>query len=633
MAAKYADRVKETSTTTGTGTITLAGAATGYQTFLAGIGNTNQCYYAIENGAEWEIGIGTVGSSTLTRDAVFSSSNSNALVNFSAGTKNVFCTLPATEISNPTAIQTIGGALTSVASGGSLSVTDAGNHQLITIDVNGVVAGNTGVNTDGVDLVLKGGTPNNTSLSLVNGGSVYITGSPGFANGNGGEIIVSGGNGQGTGLGGNITLQIGSDGSGTSGGVISLQTVGMNLTVANSGALSLNSVTGTAGQVLTSAGASAPAYWSTPAAGGVTSFNTRTGAVTLSSSDVTTALGVTTLSGSNTGDQTITLTGDVTGSGTGSFAATLANTTVSAGSYTNASITVDSKGRITAASNGTGGGIAYTGSTTAPSSPAVGDMWVDQNTGIEYTYFNDANGSRWVQFTGTSIPTSLSVNTLTTTGAASIGGVATHSDVLVLPKTSGYGLKVDTATPTYGWGDIIGQLEAKTTGPTAASLNTFRNNIAAFQMTTGVIGTGNTFYLVYHIPHDYAPGTDLFWHVHWAHNSASVTTGSVTFSYEVTYAKGFDQAAFPASVTGTVVQTASTVQYRHMVAEGQISVAGGSATQLNTNNIEVDGLVLLAFSVSANTMSAATNPFIFTADLHYQSTGIGTKGKAPSFYA
>lgn len=92
------DRVNETSTTTGTGTFTLAGAVTGFQSFSA-IGNGNTTYYAIvlQGGSEWEVGIGTYTSSgtTLSRTTVLSSSNSGSLVNFSAGTKNVFCDYPA----------------------------------------------------------------------------------------------------------------------------------------------------------------------------------------------------------------------------------------------------------------------------------------------------------------------------------------------------------------------------------------------------------------------------------------------------------------------------------------------------------------------------------------------------------
>ena len=106
MALVINDRVKETSTTTGTGTIDLAGAETGYEGFVAGVGNGNTTYYAIElnSAGEFEVGIGTVTDAspdTLSRDTVISSSNSDAKVNFSAGTKNVFCTLPAKRAMSP----------------------------------------------------------------------------------------------------------------------------------------------------------------------------------------------------------------------------------------------------------------------------------------------------------------------------------------------------------------------------------------------------------------------------------------------------------------------------------------------------------------------------------------------------
>ena len=100
MAFALNDRVKETSTTTGTGTFDLAGAEIGFESFVSGIGNGNITYYAISNDgtAEFEVGFGTVTDATpdtLSRDTIISSSNSDALVDFSAGTKTVFCTLPA----------------------------------------------------------------------------------------------------------------------------------------------------------------------------------------------------------------------------------------------------------------------------------------------------------------------------------------------------------------------------------------------------------------------------------------------------------------------------------------------------------------------------------------------------------
>lgn len=98
MPLVVADRVRQSTTSTGTGTITLSGAVSGFQTFAV-IGNGNTTYYTIVDSGTgaWEVGIGTytaVGT-TLSRTTVLASSNSNSLVNFAAGTKDVFVTYPA----------------------------------------------------------------------------------------------------------------------------------------------------------------------------------------------------------------------------------------------------------------------------------------------------------------------------------------------------------------------------------------------------------------------------------------------------------------------------------------------------------------------------------------------------------
>ena len=102
MALVINDRVKENSTSTGTGTFDLDGAVTGFETFVAGIASTNTTYYAIfhQGTNEWDVGLGTVTDATpdtLARTTVITSSNSDAAVSFTAGTKDVFCTLPASK--------------------------------------------------------------------------------------------------------------------------------------------------------------------------------------------------------------------------------------------------------------------------------------------------------------------------------------------------------------------------------------------------------------------------------------------------------------------------------------------------------------------------------------------------------
>lgn len=103
MALITADRVKDTTTTTGTGSVTLSGTApTGYRTFASVMATSDTCYYCIDDGAGgWEIGLGTLtASTTLARTIVLSSSNSNAAVSFSAGTKSVYITDPAAQITS-----------------------------------------------------------------------------------------------------------------------------------------------------------------------------------------------------------------------------------------------------------------------------------------------------------------------------------------------------------------------------------------------------------------------------------------------------------------------------------------------------------------------------------------------------
>ena len=150
-----ADRVKESTTTTGDGTLTLDGAATGFQTFSGAFGNSVSVYYVISGGSEWEVGIGTTGAGTLSRDTVLQSSNADAKVVFSAGTKDVFCsyvadravtTVDAATLTN----KTISGASNTLSNIGNAALTNSSvtvNGTAIALGASGTVTAAAGTLT------------------------------------------------------------------------------------------------------------------------------------------------------------------------------------------------------------------------------------------------------------------------------------------------------------------------------------------------------------------------------------------------------------------------------------------------------------------------------------------------------
>jgi len=169
------DRVKETSTTTGTGTLTLGGAATGFQSFAV-IGNGNTTYYAIFDRAsqDWEVGVGTYTASgtTLTRDTVLESSNGGNKVDFGAGTKDVFCTYPAEKAVTLDDVQTLTNKTIAFGSNTLTDVASTNTTQTLT-------------NKTLTSPVISGGTINNTVI----GGTTRAAGSFTTLNANGNVVL------------------------------------------------------------------------------------------------------------------------------------------------------------------------------------------------------------------------------------------------------------------------------------------------------------------------------------------------------------------------------------------------------------------------------------------------------------
>lgn len=206
---------------------------------------------------------------------------------------------------------------------------------------------------------------------------------------------------------------------------------------------------------------------------------------------------------------------------------------------------------------------------------------------------------------------------------------------LALPKGKGIGVKVDTEHPTFGWRDIIGAVNPKATGvgsPTRAAYD--GANIADYAFVANDVCD-----FCFHIPHDYVPGSDLYFHVHWSHNGTSIS-GNAVFTIYHTYASrtAAGTTIFPAEKTNTITYAttniATTPQYAHRVDEIPLTSAAGSSTLTANSVIEVDGILLVNLKLTGlPTIGGAGKLFIHTCDVHYQSTNMATKNSGPNYYA
>ena len=211
------------------------------------------------------------------------------------------------------------------------------------------------------------------------------------------------------------------------------------------------------------------------------------------------------------------------------------------------------------------------------------------------------------------------------------------NSILTFDKSSGRGIKIDTATPTFGWRDLLGAIIPKARGGTAPAFTAFRGtNVKEYAFQAADIIEDIT----YHIPHDYVLGSDIHLHLHWGHNGTAIS-GNLVVDYYLMYAKGHGQAIFNSEIN--ITETISTPnvadrpQWGHEIDEIQVSNDGGDATHLDRALLEPDGVIklsLITTTIPTITGSATSDlPYLFTVDIHYQSTNIATKDKAPDFYA
>ncbi len=205
-----------------------------------------------------------------------------------------------------------------------------------------------------------------------------------------------------------------------------------------------------------------------------------------------------------------------------------------------------------------------------------------------------------------------------------INNTGMHTSGLVIGKASGIGIKVDTTLPTFGWRDITADIIIKGTGANDPTFTVYTGitTIRAYSFSATVM---QEVFLTFHVPHDYVPGTAIHLHAHWSNAAATPNTGNVVWGFDYTMARGFSQDPFAATTNILVIQASPATRYMHMIAE---------TVSISMPTLEPDSLILVrGYRDASNVLDTCTDAvFLHTMGIHYQSSNLATKAKAPNFY-
>lgn len=439
-----ADRVAETTTTLGTGTVTLAGAKTGYRAFTSAFSTGAKVYYCITDNTNWEVGVGTftTAGTTLSRDSVFASSNAGAAVNWGAGSKDVFCTAPTQTIVGAPILQGKTGAYTVVASDNGTIINCTANT--FTVSLTAAATLGSGFtcwvwNTSGTSTHVITIDPN--ASETIDGASTLV-----LRRGEGCQIVCDGTNWQ---TGDKKTMRAYAENLGVSfsrpvasGDSAVAIGAGSSASAAYSAAIGIFTVASGSGSIAIGSGAnSSPTASATEA--------TALGARTTASSNYSTAIGINSGTGgsvatSNSGAMAL---GGSYASGTDSFAAAIANNTSSYGATGANAIAAGKTARAAGVSSVAFGELANAstnyalafGYDCAASQVAAVAFGYQARSSIigKYVYSVGSFGAAGDAQTGTFVLRAITLNA-TATDLTTNGGAVSSINQVVIPNNTAY---------------------------------------------------------------------------------------------------------------------------------------------------------------------------------------------------